>query len=175
MRLFIAIPLNDEMKRCVAKAQEAFRLQKVRGNYIPAENLHITLAFIGEYGDPDEVTDALSKVSFQPFSITMDQIGCFGELWWTGFKKCDELEALAGKVRHVLSDAGIPFDRKKFKPHVTILRKPVYSGQRTAYPEFKPAEMTVTNFSLMRSDRGKHGMIYTELRRFECRTSQHSS
>ena len=163
MRLFIAIPLSNEMKRRVAEVQDMFRSHSVRGNYTPAENLHITLAFIGEYHDPDEVMDALSRVSFQPFSLSMDHIGCFGELWWTGFENSDELEVLAGKVRRVLAEAGIPFDRKKFKAHVTILRKPVYMGKRMGAVEFEPARMRVEKISLMRSDRGKHGMIYTEL------------
>ena len=163
MRLFIAIPLSNEMKRRAAEVQDMFRSHSVRGNYTPAENLHITLAFIGEYHDSDEVLDALSRISFQPFSLTMDHIGCFGELWWTGFEKSNELEALAGKVRRALAEAGIPFDRKRFKAHVTILRKPVYMGKRMGAVEFEPARMRVEKISLMRSDRGRHGMIYTEL------------
>ena len=39
-------------------------------------------------------------------------------------ERLEELEKLAKKVRRALSEAGIPFDRKKFKAHTTILRKP---------------------------------------------------
>ena len=55
MRLFIAIPLRNNMKKLVRDIQNSFREQNIRGNYTPEENLHITLAFIGEYNDPDEV------------------------------------------------------------------------------------------------------------------------
>ena len=81
-----------------------------------------------------------------------------------GFNEAWQLEALAGKVRRVLAEAGIPYDRKRFRPHVTILRKPVYpEGRKIEEMGFGPAEMTVSEFCLMQSTRGKHGMIYTEL------------
>ena len=164
MRLFIAIKLNGRMKKQVREVQESFRRQGVRGNYTPEENLHITLAFIGEYGDPDGVLEAMENADFQPFSIIMDRVGCFDDLWWTGFADSEELNSLAGKVRRVLADAGVPYDRKKFKAHVTVLRKPRYDRQGRKIPvSFEPETMQVDRISLMRSVRGKNGMIYTEL------------
>ena len=130
MRLFIAIQLNQKMKQLVSDVQDTFRWQQVKGDYTPEENLHITLAFIGEYGDPDEILELMQKVSFKSFSITMDKVGCFDELWWTGLEESSELEALVKNIRHVLADAGIPYDKKKFKAHVTFLRKPVYANGR---------------------------------------------
>lgn len=164
MRLFIAIQLNQKMKQLVSDVQDTFRWQQVKGNYTPEENLHITLAFIGEYGDPDEILELMQKVSFKSFSITMDKVGCFDELWWTGLEESNELETLVKSIRHVLADAGIPYDKKKFKAHVTFLRKPVYAnGRRIAHMSIEPASMQVSRISLMRSTRGKNGMIYTEL------------
>ena len=68
MRLFIAIPLSEKMKQSVADTQGAFRFRGVRGNYTPEENLHVTLAFIGEYGDPNAVLDALETSFGNPSS-----------------------------------------------------------------------------------------------------------
>ena len=164
MRLFIAIQLNQKMKQLVSDVQDTFRWQQVKGDYTPEENLHITLAFIGEYGDPDEILELMQKVSFKSFSITMDKVGCFDELWWTGLEESSELEALVKNIRHVLADAGIPYDKKKFKAHVTFLRKPVYAnGRGISHMSIDPASMQVSRISLMRSTRGKNGMIYTEL------------
>ena len=164
MRLFIAINLTSEMKRILKKAQDSWRTYGVRGNYTPEENLHITLAFIGEYNDPDEVLEAVGSISFQPFSVTMDRVGCFDEIWWAGFAESEEMNSLAGKVRRALAEAGIPYDRKKFKAHVTALRKPRYDRQGRKIPvSIEPETMQVDRISLMRSVRGKNGMIYTEL------------
>ena len=127
MRLFIAIQLNQKMKQLVSDVQDTFRWQQVKGNYTPEENLHITLAFIGEYGDPDEILELMQKVSFKSFSITMDKVGCFDELWWTGLEESNELETLVKSIRHVLADAGIPYDKKKFKAHVSCLMDNVLS------------------------------------------------
>ena len=163
MRLFIAAQLSDETKRSVKAVQDSFRKQKVSGNYTPQENLHITLAFIGEYDDPEHVADVLAAVSFREFSVTMDRVGCFGDLWWTGFAEIGELDSLAGKVRRALAEGNIPFDRKRFKPHVTILRKPEFYGGSVPKVEIEPATMNITGISLMKSFRGRNGMIYTEL------------
>jgi 2'-5' RNA ligase len=164
MRLFVAIPLSGEMKDAACGVQDAFRAAGIRGGYAPRENLHITLAFIGEYGDPKEVTEALSAVSFSPFSVTMDRIGCFEDLWWTGYGESRELETLAARVRRALADAGIPFDRKKFRPHTTILRHAEIRGRGGNVPELaEGCSMQVDRICLMRSDRGKNGMIYTEI------------
>ena len=164
MRLFIAIQLDDKLKETAVNVQDTFRMMNVRGNFTPKENLHLTLAFIGDYSDPDEVLDAMESFSFSPFDITMDKVGCFDELWWTGFAESEELEALVRKLRRALADTGIPYDRKKFKPHVTVLRKPDYSkGRRISHIGIEPASMQVDRISLMQSTRGKNGMIYTEI------------
>ena len=164
MRLFIAIQLSDETKHLVTDVQDTFRYMKVRGNYSPSENLHVTLAYIGEYNDPDAVLEAMERVPFSAFSITMDKVGCFGDLWWTGFDESHDLETLAKNLRHALSDAGIPYDKKKFKAHVTFLRKPEYAnGSSISHMSVEPKTMPVTRISLMQSTRGKNGMIYTEL------------
>ena len=164
MRLFIAIPLRNNMKKLVRDIQNSFREQNIRGNYTPEENLHITLAFIGEYNDPDEVLEAMENVSFQPFSVTMDRVGSFDEIWWAGFTESEEMNHLARKLRRALAEAGVPYDRKKFKAHVTVLRKPRYDRQGRKIPvSFEPETMQVDRISLMRSVRGKNGMIYTEL------------
>ena len=152
------------MKQLVGRIQNSFRRQNIRGNYIPDENLHLTLAFIGEYGDPDMVLEAMETVSFSPFMITMDKIGCFDQLWWAGIDDCAELEKLAGRLRRALADAGIPFDRQKFRPHVSFLRKAERVEKKLlSQLNIRPVSMQVERISLMQSTRGKNGMIYTEL------------
>ena len=164
MRLFISINLNTEMKRQVRSIQNSFRRQNVRGNYTPDENLHLTLAFIGEYGDPDAVLEAMENASFSPFVITMDKVGCFDNLWWAGVDDSAELEKLVFRLRHSLAEAGIPFDRKKFSPHVTFLRKAEHVDKAAlSHLNVRPVSMKVDRISLMQSTRGKTGMIYTEL------------
>ncbi len=61
MRLFLAILLSDEMKDALIHTQNRWYDAGVRGNYTAEENLHLTLAFIGEYPDAEPVLEALSE------------------------------------------------------------------------------------------------------------------
>lgn len=152
------------MKQALTDAQRAMLARGVRGNYAPEENLHLTLAFIGEYPDAQPVRDALESVRFAPFAIRLDGVGRFDDLWWAGVEASAPLAAVARRVRRALADKDIPFDRKRFSPHVTLIRK---ATRDAAGIPVAPAGMTVDAISLMRSDRGRKGMIYTELGRFE--------
>ena len=160
MRLFIAVPLSREMKQALIDMQNTMYDGGVRGNYTPEENMHLTLAFIGEYPDSEPVLDALSAISFSPFDIRLNGTGCFGDLWWAGISDSPPLSEVVRRLRRALAENSIPFDRKRFSPHITLIRRA--SGKM---PEIRlqPAAMTVRTISLMRSDRGKGGMIYTEL------------
>ena len=161
MRLFIAIPLGAEMRRAVLGVQEEFRRRGVRGHFTKPENLHLTLAFIGEYPDVDAVLDVLSAVPLRPFGLRLSGIGAFGDLWWAGMERCEALESYARALRRALAAAGIPFDRKRFSPHVTLARRVVPGPGGMPGVAVPPAAMTVERAALMRSDRGRDGMIYT--------------
>ena len=123
MRLFIAISLSPEIRGALRKVQDEMFDRGVRGNFTPEANMHLTLAFIGDYPDPEPVLDALAEVEFTPFEISLDGIGSFGDLWWAGVKDSAPLEAVVRRVRRALAAHGIPFDKKRFSPHITLVRK----------------------------------------------------
>ena len=161
MRLFIAILLENNVKEALTAMQTQLRARRVGGNYTKIENLHLTLAFIGEYGDPERVLDVMRSVRFAPIPIALEGFGCFGDLYWCGLARQDALEAYVRRLRRALAEADIPFDRKRFTPHITLLRK----ASVDAIPGITVpgAAMTAERVSLMRSERGKGGMLYTEL------------
>ena len=160
MRLFIAVGLSDEMKRSLKRAQRELYARGMRGNFTPEENLHLTRACIGEYPDSEPVMDALSTISFEPFELALDGMGCFGELIWAGVADSAALEAVARRVRRALAEGEVPVDKMRFSPHITLLRK---ASRKLPGVELAPASMLVGAISLLRSERGKNGMIYTEL------------
>lgn len=160
MRLFIAVNLGDAMKEALVATQNEMYDQGIRGNFTSRDNMHLTLAFIGEYPDKYYVMEALSGVSFTPFSIALQGMGCFRDLWWAGMEDSSPLAAVAGRIRRVLAERDIPFDRKRFSPHVTLIRRA--TGTMPGI-QVEKVSMTVDHISLMRSDHGKHGMIYTEV------------
>ena len=167
MRLFIAIEFDPEMKAALTALQDELMQNGIRGNRSKEENLHLTLAFIGEYPDPDDVLEVMSHTAFSPFSISLGKIGTFGDLWWIGIKDCPPLSAYVKNLRHALSDAEIPFDRKRFNPHITLLRKARRVNELPAI-RLPHCSASIRRISLMRSDRGRNGMIYTEIGSVAC-------
>ena len=77
MRLFIAIKLSDEMKKALINCMHDLKKQGVEGNYVPAQNLHMTLAFIGEYDDPEKVKKVIKKVPMPEFRLNLSEKGNF--------------------------------------------------------------------------------------------------
>lgn len=154
------------MKDALLDAQDTMRTYGVRGKDTPPENMHLTLAFIGDYDDPYYVKSVMESVEVRPFEIKLSGVGAFGDLWWAGLEKSPSLDAVVRRLRRALADADIPFDRKRFSPHITLIRRA--DGRLGDVPEEELAahngvSMIVEHISLMRSDRGKRGMVYTEL------------
>lgn len=163
MRLFIAIRLDDNIKRALTDAQNELEQRNFKGRFTDINNMHLTLTFIGEYNEPEKVLETMDKIQCEPFSLTLGgYIGNFGNLLWAGIDREPRLEALVKQLRHCLSNEQIPFDRKSFSPHITLLRN-TSGSKEFADIEVHKASMTVGNFSLMRSDFGRHGAVYMEI------------
>ena len=161
MRLFIAIPLSEEMKKALVACMHDLKKQGVEGNYVPAQNLHLTLAFIGEYDDPEKVKEVLRSVPLPSFRMSLSEKGNFGNLLWAGVKGNQKLKTYVKDLRDALRAAGIPFDDDKFIPHITLIRK---AAAKKAYQARLPkVEMTVRKVSLMRSEMKNGKTVYREM------------
>ena len=164
MRLFIAIQFDDDILNSLTAFQDSLKELGVTGNYSKRENLHITLAFIGDYEDPDKVLDIMKHVGFRPLRISLDGTGSFGDLFWIGLSENYQLAGYVKRLRKELAANGIPFDRKRFSPHITLIRKCSLNGDdEVVIPVPPKGSMTATRVSLMLSERGENGMIYTEI------------
>ena len=129
MRLFIGLALPDDIRAAAAAcAENAARI--IPGRYAPAENYHITLAFIGEV-PPERLDDAkavLNKAvsAFPAPRVTLLAPGHFGRMH-NGIlilRAASEppLEPLHDALIRRLADAGLPSDPGPFSPHITLAR-----------------------------------------------------
>ena len=101
MRLFIAIPLSPEMQKALVACMHDLKKQGVEGNYVPAANLHMTLAFIGEYDDPKKVKQVIEKVPVPKFRLALSEKGNFGHPLGRGKREPEAervCEGAAGRV-----------------------------------------------------------------------------
>jgi len=169
MRLFVALSLPDALR---ARLQGlAAGLPGAR--WVAPENLHLTLRFIGEV-DRQEAEDsdaALAAIRCDSFSLTLAGLGEFGDgrrlrSLWIGAERNEALERLQAKVEQALRRAGLPPEKRKFKPHVTLARFKSHPGGRledyfAAHALFRAAPFEVTGFTLYSSYLSHEGAIYT--------------
>lgn len=161
MRLFIAIEFDKKIKDTLLKTLHELKKSGVGGKYVPGGNLHLTLAFIGESNRAFEIKEAINAVKFKPFKIKLDKPGNFGDLLWAEISGGQALSKVSAELRSNLDAAGIDYDKKPFKPHVTLIRKATnFKLQNINIPSI---QMEVKEISLMKSENKGGKMVYTRI------------
>ena len=89
------------------------------------EQWHITLAFLGDVSSPRTLYDGLRTAAARtpPFELFLAGGGAFAgpRAVWAGVGgDLDGLGALASEVQQACRAAGIPLERRKYRPHVTV-------------------------------------------------------
>ena len=165
MRLFIALPVTGAGK-ALQSTQTALQRSGVRGRFAPPENLHITLAFLGEADDPAAVTGVLGRVPVPQTTLRFDRLTLFGDVLVALVKPDEALETCVRQLRQALDEAGIRYDKKAFRPHVTLARKTALPGGFRLAPMergLREAGIRVTQLRLYKSDTSGETAKYTVL------------
>lgn len=164
MRLFIAVNFNDEIINELLCAQSSLREVSCGGNFSRRENLHLTLAFIGETDRADDIKKIIDESVGAPFDLEISGGGRFGDLYWAGISKNPPLAALAHRLQNNLRDAGFDIEVREWRPHITLVRRfvPLNSLQ---YPRIlvKPCRMKVCSVRLMKSEKVGGKLVYTAI------------
>lgn len=124
MRLFVALPIPRPVAQSIMLIQGG-----VPGaRWQTAEQLHITLRFIGEVDGREAamLDDALARIVAPAFDLQLHGVGQFGNkqphALWAAIRKSEALEHLQRKVDNAIRRVGQPQDAYKFTPHVTVAR-----------------------------------------------------
>lgn len=130
MRVFVGIALPGNIRQ--ALADDAEKLCKtIPGRYVPKDNYHITLEFIGEIGQ-NGVTGmkrAMNKAvkGQQRVELSIGHPGYFGKkdsaILHMTVDGWEQLWELDNRLRNELQAEGISFDKKPFRAHITLARK----------------------------------------------------
>ena len=164
MRLFIAISFTEPIIRSLTRAQDELRLYDKYANYSRRENLHLTLAFIGETHRADRIITVMEKCAASPFTLTVSGCGSFGnDIFWAGIKKNSSLESLALSLQDELRSEGFDIEDRPFVPHITLARQ--MSDTSSIHLEIPEISMQADSFSLMESSRAGGKLVYREIAR----------
>ena len=177
MRLFIAINFNDIVKTQLDQLTTKIKKNTRTGTFTRKENFHLTLVFLGEVEKPDRVMEAMNKtmeeITRERFSLSIENIGRFsrkeGDLYWVGIQRNQRLNEIQKVLTKHLKLEGFVLEEREFKPHLTLGRKISFHSEeekKKLLEQLEPIakiETSVDRISLMKSERIKEKLVYTEL------------
>ena len=165
-RLFFALVPDDAVQDRVTRLQQAL---DVAGRPAKPHQFHATLAFLGMQRAEliPEITEIASGLAFPPCRIVMDAVGSFkrtGVLWLGASETPEALAGFQHSLVGALLEAGIGYDRKPWKFHLTLYRK---MRKRPVIIDPVAIEWRLRGFSLVESVGVKNGVEYHEIGHWE--------
>lgn len=171
-RLFVAIDLPDAVKDQILSLREQ---DLPPGRWSRRDALHLTLHFIGDV--PEAVARAYQRVlrdlDAAAFDLLIQGVGQFPindrpRVIWAGVENRPELRALHEAVGAALEREGFRRERRRFHPHITLMRfrKPIRRGLASkwlkAHIDFTVEPFRVKQFTLYESDLQPSGAVYSK-------------
>jgi 2'-5' RNA ligase len=183
-RLFIAIELPSSVRQSVQHHINQLRqaVPDARAGWIRAENLHLTIKFLGD--TPVAKVEALSQAAeraahqISPFKLVIGDCGAFPargqpRVLWIGINDpTNNLTKLSRTLEDECANAGFAREGRPFHPHLTIARvRQPHGARRLAELHreigFAPVSVNIRDLCLIRSELKSEGSRYTVLSRQE--------
>lgn len=170
-RLFVAVPIPDDLRRDLAAAVERWRVEAdvPELRWTDPASWHVTLAFLGATpaDEVPRIVEALrgAVARHAAFSLPTGGLGAFprpqyARVIWYGVGDDGRLEALARSVREALHvEDGV------FRAHITLARVPRGTSvvERLESHPAPLGELPVNEITLMRSRQVRGPVRYDSL------------
>ena len=182
MRCFIAIDINDKIRRALSDLQQQLAggvdIKKSDVKWVNPENIHLTLKFLGEIKDEKavEVCNIVENVvgRHRSFELDIESVGYFGSkaarvLWVGTGEGSDELKRLQEDLEKQFVSAGWPEETREFTGHLTLCRiRKSAAGVKLAqmsedYKDLKLGTISADSVSVYQSQLKPTGPVYTVL------------
>ena len=167
MRLFVGIVPDKLLCEVLQRQIGILRTAGLERNFTAPENLHLTLAFIGQTHRLDDVIACLESIQMPAFVLSLWKLGRFSQkgsdIYYAGVQLNSALSGLAVRIAAGLRAKGFILPERTFVPHITLCR----TGVGCQAFDFSPYEavspdgrMWVDTFWLMCSERVQDRLIY---------------
>jgi RNA 2',3'-cyclic 3'-phosphodiesterase len=184
MRLFVALEVPEAVRENLAAMRKNFSSIDSRLRWVPSQNFHVTLKFIGSV--PDEKLQAITE-ALRSVSIVQEVQFCIrGLTWyfnpktsvmlWASVEDSKPLTALAAAVDQRLASMGIAPENRSFAPHFTLARgnsRNLTAGISIALSELAEkykkhdfGSVTAKEFHLIESKTLPTGPVYSKIQSF---------
>jgi 2'-5' RNA ligase len=139
------------------------------GKQIHAQNLHMTLLFIGplSVNQQAKIIQAAEQIRCIPFSLHINKTGYFkgSQVSWIGPSTVpDTLLQLHQQLCEITRKSGIDIKPQHFAPHITLARKSYCLKKQLA----APFRWTVSKYHLLQSVDTGDGIRYHPVKSFAC-------
>lgn len=136
LRLFIAVPLPEEIRRQVGQLcqnmQKGIQFTPCRPTWSATETMHLTLVFLGPKS-PEQVEPiarAMDRVTanFGPLRIEIKRLGVFPNwrnprVLWAGIReRSHQIEELHRRLERAMASFGYEPEPREYSPHLTLAR-----------------------------------------------------
>lgn len=171
-RVFFAL-WPDTAERNHLTAWQAPLKQLCGGRAMHGETLHNTLVFLGEIGmfRLEALQLAAQEMSGESFELCFDTARYWGHnhiVYAAPSLLPQQLAQLVGTLEQSLARHGFKFDKRAYKPHVTLLRNARWTD--APLPEMLPVRWQIKDFALVRSAPQDGSASYRVLARFPLRS-----
>lgn len=160
VRAFIALPISEGARARLSAALDALGRSGARVAWVPPENLHLSLAFLGdlEPGTVVRTAGLLTEVAAvtAPFVFESAGVGAFGSqrsprVIWAGVGESAPLRVLQDAVARGMRALGVEVETREFRPHLTLGR--VRSPHGSAALRAAMERLAQERFGAIRADR----------------------
>lgn len=183
MRTFIAIEIEEPLRKEFSFLQNELRKSQADVKWVEPKNMHLTLKFLGETKEEkvEKIKEVLKKLTqeLRPFEITFCNLGAFPNLSsprviWIGIDKGkEELTKLARGIEEHLEELGFPKEKRPYSGHLTLGRIRSMRNKENLKKIIEEKmgfqaenELYVNRIVFFRSELKPSGPIYTKLAEF---------
>lgn len=185
MRTFIAIDLDEGLKRALGTFADELKPLAKSVRWVGASGLHLTLKFLGEISELDaaRISSALEETALRHrvFELVLAGTGVFPpgrrdpRVLWVGAASGAPLLALQEDIESEMAKLGFEHEKRPFHPHLTLGRVKFPSRLDLLVQEMEKhqgrrfGEMSVQKFTFFQSTLKPSGAEYTVLKEFRLR------
>jgi RNA 2',3'-cyclic 3'-phosphodiesterase len=180
VRLFIAIEIPGGIRSALAAFVKELRETAPQAKWVRAENLHVTLKFLGETETAKlaAIQSALGSIrSAPPVTLEFRGLGFFPNerrprVFWAGMEASTNLKALAEDIDRSMHPLGFPLEERPFAPHLTLARfnlpglSPNLASAAAQHSSSSFGSLTTREFHLIESKLKSTGAEYTTVQSF---------
>ena len=179
-RTFVAVDIDEPTRKNLADVRSKLDDPRCKINWVAAENLHVTLKFLGEVEDDllskvcNTVADAVAQSG--PVEFDVRGITAIGNpsqkslrmLWAEVDEPTGRLGAIFTKIESTLEPLGFPRENRPFSPHITLARikhipKDIGNSLRKSASQYSDIDfgfVSAPNITIYTSELTPRGPIY---------------